>query len=399
MENKNRIVVTGLGVINGLGNNASEFFKNAMDGKSGITPCTLFDASKLKTEYVGEIKQEIPYVTESPGQMERIHYIMESAISEMLYDSKLTPDDIQSMGDRVFLSFATSLASNGRIISYIKDENKDTKQPDWLVQIPGFVPWIKERCKIKGGCYTTMSACAAGSTSAGIAYDLMREGKADIVIVGGADPLTEFSCVGFHALKALSNSICKPFDKDRDGINIGEAGAFFVFETLDHALARNARIYGEVLGYGINNDAYHITSPDPEGKGAYASMCMAVEESGIRHEDIGLINAHGTGTILNDKMETKAIDRFLNGQGENTYVFSNKGMVGHCLAAAGAVELAATLLCIWNNQVMPSVNLVEPMEEFRTGKLKDERVSYALSNSFAFAGNTASILVGAFHDE
>ena len=402
MLDKERIVITGIGMISSNGNNANEFLNNSIDGKSGIVPCTLFNVSNLKTEYVGQIQKEMPYETDSPGDLERINYIMESAISELLEDSNISPDEIDALGDRAYLSFATSLASNGRIMSYIKDMNKGNEQPEWLLQIPSFVPWIKERCGIQGGCYTTMAACASGSTSAGIAFDLIRENKAELVIVGGVDPMTEFSCVGFHALKALSSGVCKPFSKNRDGINIGEAGAFLVFESLEHAKKRNVKIYAEVFGYGINNDAYHITSPDPEGKGAFASMQMAVKESGIKPSEVDLINAHGTGTGLNDIMECDAIQRFL-GDNKNTYVISNKGLVAHCMGAAGTVELVATVLCIKNKLVMPNVNVTEVMEEFQTGDFVDKvhktNIRFALSNSFAFAGNTASIIIGAYGNE
>lgn len=401
MLDKERVVITGIGIITSNGNDTDEFLKNSLEGKSGIVPCSLFDARNLKTEYVGQIQKEMPYMTDTPDELERINYIMESAISQMLNDSNISPDEIASLGDRAYLSLATSLAPNGRIMGFIKDTNEGRKQPEWLLQIPTFVPWVKERCGIQGGCYTTMAACASGSTSAGIGYDLIKENKADLVIVGGADSMTEFSCVGFHSLKALSNRVCKPFDKDRDGISIGEAGAFLVFETLEHAKKRNAKIYSEVFGYGINNDAYHITSPDPEGKGAIASMEMAIKESNVNPSEVDLINAHGTGTQINDLMECGAIQRFL-GDNKSTYVFSNKGMVGHCLAAAGVVELAATALCIKNKCVMPNVNVTETMEEFRSGffvdKAYETEIKYALSNSFAFAGNTASILIGAYYN-
>lgn len=402
MVDKERIVITGMGLMAGNGNNVKEFYQNSLEGKCGIVPSTLFDGSKLKTEYIGQIKAQLPYMTEKPEEPERIHSILKNVIEELLEDSKLTAEEISALGDRAYLSFATSLASNGRIISYVKDKNNDRTEAEWLLQIPSFVPWIKEQCGIEGGCYTTMSACAAGSTSAGIAYDLLKAGKADLVIAGGADQMTEFSCMGFHSLKALSNGICSPFDKNRDGINIGEAGAFFVFETLEHAKARNAKIYAEFLGYGINNDAYHITSPDPTGNGAYASMRMAMKDSKLAPSDIGLINAHGTGTHLNDLMECEAINKFL-GDNHSTYIYSNKGMLGHCLAAAGAIELAATVLCLKHKQIMPSINVTEIMDEFSTGVLADKAytadINYALSNSFAFAGNTASILVGAYKDD
>ena len=243
-----------------------------------------------------------------------------------------------------------------------------------------------------------MAACASGTTAIGIAYDQVQSDKADIVIAGGADPLTYFSCAGFHALKSLSNSVGKPFDKKRDGINIGEASAFFIVEELRHALERNAKIYGEILGYGINNDAYHVTSPSPDGCGATASINMAMAHTDIAVADIDYINAHGTGTHLNDEMEANVIKNMFDGKDLN--VSSTKSVTGHCMAAAGAVEFAVVLMAIKNGIVPSSANLADKMDECMDNvyntKSFERPIKYALSNSFAFAGNTSSILVGGY---
>ena len=234
----------------------------------------------------------------------------------------------------------------------------------------------------------------------GITFDMIKNDKVDMVIAGGADQMTEFSCVGFHALKSLSNYKCKPFDKKRDGINIGEAGAFFLVEELQHALDRNAKIYGEILGYGINNDAYHITSPSPDGEGAKASMKMALKDTGVELSQIDYINAHGTGTELNDSMESKAINDLFD---HAVTVSSTKATIGHCMAASGALEFAAVLLAIKYGQVPPTLGLTDKMDECEkmdyNTELRDKNVEYAMSNSFAFAGNSASILVETYKDE
>ena len=397
-----RIVVSGIGVITSNGNNKEEYLNNLLNGVSGLKKCNLFDASRLKTEYVGEIENaEFPYLTENQNDKERITYIMERAIDEAFEDAKISVDEVSQYNERAYLAFATSLAANGRIMSYVRDERNGKCEPEWLTQIPSFVPWIKEKCGIKGGCYTTMSACAAGTTAAGIAYDLIQSGKADMVIAGGADPLTEFSCTGFHVLKSLSEGQCKPFDNNRDGINLGEGGAFFVIETMESAKKRGSHIYGEILGYGINNDAYHITSPSPDGVGALASMEMAMAHTEVSKDAVDYINAHGTGTSLNDKMEVDAINNFF-GKDKHLYVASNKSMIGHCLAA-GAVEMAATLLCLKNDCIAPNIRLTDKMDvseahDFLTEKV-ETKVNYALSNSYAFAGNTASILLGRVENE
>lgn len=398
LKDSRRVVVTGIGVLASNGNNKDQFYENCVNGVTGIKECTLFDANKLRTPYVGEINKEMPYQPKTSTDKERIQCIMESAIDEMMEDSCLSREYIDEMGERAYLSFASSLAANSRIMGYVYDKKKGKIDGNWLIQIPRFVSYIKEKCGINGGCYTTMSACAAGTTSAGIGYDLINQNKADLVVVGGADPLTEFSCVGFHSLKSLSKSICKPFDEERDGINIGEGGAFFIFETLESAKKRNAKIYGEILGYGINNDAYHMTSPDPNGSGARASINMALSKSNCTVQDIDYVNAHGTGTSLNDSMEAKVIKQIFDKSGKKVCVSSTKSMIGHCLAAAGSLELAATLLSIKNSTCMPTINLTSPMEECSSNNFittgKKMSIRYAISNSFAFAGNTASILIG-----
>lgn len=402
MNDERRVVVTGVGVItaNGIGKEA--FFSNTINGVTGIKKCSSFDASKLRTPYVGEIAADMPIQPRNPNDRGRFECIAEIAIHEMFEDSGISKEVVQAMGRKAYMSFATSLAINEKIMGFVKERAEGHFESEWLTRSPNFLNLLKQKCGVKGGCYTTTSACAAGTTAAGIGFDLIKQGKAELVIVGGVDPLTEFSCTGFHSLKSLSESVCKPFDQKRDGINIGEGGAFFVFETLERAKKRGAKIYGEILGYGINNDAYHITSPDPDGFGACASMAMAIKHSGIEKQQVDYINAHGTGTKLNDEMETRALSKFFADVDKKIEVSSNKSMIGHCLAAAGAIELAATLLSISFGKSMPNINLTEQMETGDNQEYivhsEDRNYQYALSNSFAFAGNTASILVGKYQD-
>ena len=398
MKENNRVVITGIGIIAANGNNKDEFYENCVNAKTGIRKCTLFDTSKLCTDYVGEIDADLPYEAGEDYEDDRIIQIMKNSILQMFEDAKLTPDDVRELDNRAYLSLATSIAGNSRIKKFIKEQNAGTFDTRAILESSNFVSWIKNFCKIKGGCYTTMSACAAGSTAAGIGFDLIKDGEADLVIVGGADNVTDFTNMGFHALKSLSSGICKPFDENRDGITIGEGGAFLVFETLEHAKARNAHIYGEVLGYGINNDAYHITTPEPEGTGAIAAMNMAIKDAGIEAKEIGYINAHGTGTRLNDIMEIKAVEKVMDGKTDNLILASTKSLTGHCLGAAGAVELVATVLGMENGVCLPTGTLENVMEGYDEKLLPNKAVKheykYALSNSFAFAGNTASIVIG-----
>jgi 3-oxoacyl-[acyl-carrier-protein] synthase II len=244
-----------------------------------------------------------------------------------------------------------------------------------------------------------MSACAAGTAGAGIAFDLIKEGKADVMIAGGADPLTKFACTGFHSLKSLSPTCCTPFDKEHDGIIIGEGSAFFVIENLEHAKKRNAKIYGEILGYSINNEAYHITSPQPSGDGALISMKEALRKSNLSLDKLDYINAHGTATKANDNMELKAITNLLGDKVKDVAISSTKSMTGHCLGAAGSIELAIAMISLSKGFIPPTSTLRNPQEGFEDYNLVKEKgmkkeLNYILSNSFAFAGNTSSIVIG-----
>lgn len=401
MPNKKRIVVTGIGIMTGNGLDRESFYENSMNGVSGIRECTIFNVSNLKTKYVGQIPKEMPVLSNDPMDKTRFQVIVESALKEMFDDSGLNREMISQYGRRAALSLATSLATYDKINGYSRCIQEGNYNPGWLPRLCDYIPDIKREAGVKGAAYVASPACAAGTVAAGIAYDLIQQDKADIVVVGGADPLTQMSCTGFHVLKALSNSICKPFDTERDGINIGEGGAFFLFESEESALKRNCKIYGEILGYGTCNEAYHITTPDPEGSGAITAMSMALKNTNVEKEDIDLINAHGTGTKLNDAMEVKALNKFFDNSEHELMITANKSMTGHCLAGTGAIELAATLLCIKNQKVMPNISLhnkmaLEGNKIFPT-ESEEHEIHYAISNSFAFAGNVASILVGEYH--
>jgi 3-oxoacyl-[acyl-carrier-protein] synthase II len=276
---------------------------------------------------------------------------------------------------------------NDYVSGHVKGTIKNSISKSNIYKLP-------KKLKIKGPVFVNTSACAAGTTAIGTAYSLVNSGICDMVITGGIDPLTEFSSYGFHSLQNLSSTPCRPFDKDRDGITLGEGGALFVLESYESAQKRNAKMYCEVLGYGLGNDAYHATSPDPSGDGAYRVMTQALNQADIAPAEIDYINTHGTGTEINDSMEIKAIERLTS----ECHVNSIKSQVGHCLAAAGAVEFAATVLSIENSYVYPNINICNPINSLEEVKLSAELVQkdihYALSNSFAFAGNAASIVVG-----
>lgn len=402
MENR-RVVVTGIGILADNGRTLREYRDNCYQLVSGLKKCTVFDASMLQTDIVGQIDMELPYENQSPGEKCRTESIVEYCLENMLRDGGMTKEYISSLNERAALSFGTSLQNAEKVMSYVKRKNQGYKDSAWITNIANLQADIKNYLGIMGECYTTTTACAASTTACGIGFDLIKANIADLVIVGGVDPLNEYSLYGFNTLKALSKSQCKPFDVNRDGINIGEGGAFLILETLEKAKERNAKIYAEICGYGINNDAYHITSPDPNGEGAVLSMRMAIDSSNITVEDIDYINAHGTGTTLNDSMEVKAINELFDSTNKKVLVSATKACIGHCLAAAGILELVITILMLKDNKVMGNASLTEPMDCGESVELireiKEADLTYALSNSFAFAGNTASLLIKKYQDE
>lgn len=386
---KKRVVVTGIGVVSSIGNNKDEILDSIIKMKTGIKDNIICSRYESLNKYkAAESSFNNPIINNSK-QMDKIELMTRYAIDQAMNDSGISVDSYKDNANRVSLSFATSLAGNDYVVNYFKTGKKDYT---WLTNQRNYINTIAKDYNIRGACYTTSTACASGTSGAGIGFDLIRDSEADIVIVGGADSLSEFSMFGFHALKTICDGLCKPFDLERCGINLGEASAFFIFEEYDHAIKRNAKIYCEVVGYGLANDAYHSTSPDPNGKGASLSIEMALNEANITAKDINYINAHGTATTANDEMEVKIIKRIFD---NNSYVSSTKSLTGHCLGAAGSIELAICILAM-DNQIYPKtynshLNIDE--EAVFLKEINSSDIKYSLSNSFAFAGNVASIII------
>lgn len=405
-NSKRRMVITGMGVIAANGNNKEEFFQAMADGKSGLASTKLLKDIGTKTSVAGQADMNVSD-PEYPYDKERTLVMACKVLDEMFEDSGLTREDISNLGMRAGITISTTLWGNIRIIKYVDEmQKKGSSSPDWLIDLPSFVSQSAKYAGVKGPACTTMSACAAGTAGAGVALDYIRNGRTDVMIILGSDPLTIFSAAGFHSLNTMSMNGCKPFDKDRDGMSLGEGAAAFMVETLDRAIERKARIYGEILGYGIGNDGYHMTSPDPEGVGAFKTMTMALKDAAICKDEIDYINVHGTGTHLNDIMETNAISRIYDNESRRGEVLisSTKSMTGHCLGAAGSLELAAIVMAVNRGIAPPTSNLENPEDAFEgfnlvKGKGIKKDIGKAMSNSFAFAGNSASIIVGKYEKE
>jgi 3-oxoacyl-[acyl-carrier-protein] synthase II len=392
MENR-RVAVTGIGVASNNGIGRDVFLQNCADGISGMKQCTVFPTEKLATGLFGEISGNLPDCTVVPTGETRIKAIIRMAADEMMRGSGLDRKAIEAYGADAWLCFGTLLATMDGIMEYADRGGID----GYLEHVNDYLPWLRGHCGIQGGSWVNSAACAAGTTAAGMAFDFIRSGLCGLCVVGGADSLTKTVAYGFHSLKALSPGICNPYDGTRDGINIGEGAAFFIFEEMEDAKARGAHIYGEITGYGLTNDAYHATSPDPEGHGLLAAMNEALSESGIEPAQVQHISGHGTGTPINDQMEIGAINKLFSAAGNIPTVTSTKAIIGHCMGGAGALELAAELLALENQVYLPLPNIRQPLESGRQemfGKSSKIRAAeYVLSNSLAFAGNVASLVI------
>lgn len=378
---KKRAVITGIGLINALGNSFEDVCQSLKNNKCGLE--SQFIDSIINEKYIGKVNCNL----EKYVGMDKTEKMSRKAITDALKDSHVNMDNMDT--SRVSLSYATTILGTDQIIEFVRRGSSDF---NLIGNTRNYMREIAKDFQINGFVYNSSTACSASTNSVGIALDLIKNNKADLVIAGGSDHITNFSIYGFHSLKSLSSHICKPFDKDRDGINIGEGSAFFIIEDYDFALARNAKIYGEILGYGLANDAYHITSPDPNGVGAKIAMNMAIEEAQVSNDDIEYINAHGTGTKANDIMEIKAINAVF---GKKCTISSTKSRTGHCLGAAGAIELALSIIGVSNSALPTTYNSKCNIEDFEMvcEVNRDIKTRCFISNSFAFAGNASAIIV------
>ncbi|MBP3856223.1 MAG: beta-ketoacyl-[acyl-carrier-protein] synthase family protein [Ruminiclostridium sp.] len=358
-----RVVITGMGALSGE-----------------IKPTSVFDASALITDKFGEI--------DGLDNNNRLYDIIRRTVSDMLADAGLTSSDISAYGNDCRMFFGTLFARDNAYLEHSRTG------ADTLAMSNEFAVYAAGLAGVCGTIDISSASCAAGTTAIGMAFDFIRNGLCRCAVAGGAEELTPMGGFGFNALKALSGGICNPYDVKHDGINIGEGGAFFMLETLESAQARNARIYCEILGFASGNDAYHPTSPEPTGEEAFHLMQNALDDAGITAERIDYINGHGTGTVLNDSMETNALKRLYDGADRKPFVSSTKALVGHCMGASGAVELASVIRSMQDGKPIVMPRLTEPLDGCELYNAPEHiDIEYAMSNSFGFAGNSASIVL------
>ncbi len=387
-----KVAVTGLGVISALGNNIQEFKTGLIEGKSGIKPITRFDASAYRNINAGVVEGD--YGKDSIS----LEYA-EDACSQAIKDSGLEIRDEDAT--RVGVAIASSLGCVGQFEKLILEKsNSEKSHISTFKNIPHstIAHAISKKYGANGPCVSLDTACASGSSILGYAYDIIRKGQCDVVIAGGVDELSVLSYSGFSGMMNLSKELCKPFDKNRTGILLGEGCGMVVLESYSHAQKRNAHIYCTIAGYGLSNDAYHETQPDPKGEGAEKSIRMALKQAGISEKEVDYINAHGTGTKQNDAMEMKAINAIFGEYKENIIVSSIKGEIGHTLGAAGAIEFVATAIAMEEGFVPPTINFSEAMDEYKdwnyaANKSVSREIKCAVSDSFGFAGNCCAIVL------
>ena len=404
-----RVVVTGMGAITPIGNNVEEFFNGLIEGKCGIDNITLFDTEKFKVKLAAEVKEYNPeehFDRRSAKRLDRFSQFAMIAAREAIKDSGITKENTDM--ERIGIVVSSGIGGLGTIEE--QNINLNQKGPDRVS--PMYIPMaicnmatgnIAIDLGIRGESECIVTACASGTHSIGEALRLIRHGYQDAMLCGGCEAsITPSGIAGFTTIKALNTTDDKtrasiPFDKERSGFVMGEGAGVLVLEELEHAKARGAKIYAEVVGYGASSDAYHITSPAPEGEGGKRAMINALKDAKINSEDITYINAHGTSTPLNDKCETQAIKGAFEKCYDKLYVSSTKGHTGHLLGAAGAIEAIACVKAIEKSIIPPTIGYKVKDEDcdlnIVPNKALEHEIKYAMSNSLGFGGHNSTIIL------
>lgn len=407
---KRRVVVTGLGIISPIGCAVDIFWDNLIKGKSGIRPLTHFDASQYESRIAGEVKDFAPHPfisSKDARRMERFVQFGVTAAKNAIDDSGLdvSKEDPYEIGVLV----GSGIGS----LRIIEEQHKVILEKGPSRVTPFLIPMlivnmaagqISIMIGAKGPNLCTTTACASGSHAIGEAMRIVQYGDADVMIAGGTEScISALGIGGFCALKALSTRnneperASRPFDKERDGFVMAEGCGIVILEELEHAKKRNAKIYGEITGYGMTGDAYHMTAPDPEGGGAARCMANALKDANLKPEEISYINAHGTSTPLNDKIESLAIKKIFGNFAKKVAVSSTKSMLGHQLGAAGAVEFVICCLSMEKSIIPPTINYENPDPDcdldYVPNKARHAKVNACLSNSLGFGGHNATLCV------
>ena len=407
-----RVVVTGLGALTPIGNNIAEYWEGLKNGKSGAAPITHFDAEKFKTKFACEVKNfnVTDFIDRKEARkLDKFAQYAMVASDEAIADSKLDMDSVDK--SRVGVIWGAGIGGIETFHNEVRDFTKGDGTPRFN---PFFIPkmiadiapgHISIKYGFMGPNFTTVSACASSANAMIDALNYIRLGHSDVIVTGGSEAAIIQSGVGgFNALHALSTNndnpegASRPFDANRDGFVLGEGAGALILEEYEHAKARGAKIYAEVIGGGLSADAYHMTAPHPDGTGVVAVMKNCIKNAGIQPEDVELINTHGTSTPLGDVAELKAISKVFGEHAKNININSTKSMTGHLLGAAGAIEAIASILALENGVVPPTINHstkdenIDPELNLTLNKAQKRKARVAMSNTFGFGGHNACVL-------
>lgn len=406
-----RVVVTGLGTVNATARSASTFHRALRAGHCGIGPVSVFDPSDFRTQTGGEVRDFKPrdmlprFI--SLKRLSRSDAMAMVAAIEALTDAGLfpVPDQLRpELGVVIGGGAGGMLECEAVYRDYLQGRGKRPAYSAFAsFGCASSADQIAGQLQLMGPKTTFMTACSSGATAVGYARDLVQTGAATAIVCGGTEPLCRITYSAFNSLQAVDPQYCKPFDKNRQGMSLGEGAGVMILEELGHAERRGARVYGEVLGYGVSCDAHHMTSPDPEGGGAVLAMARALEDAGIPPAAVDYINAHGTGTPANDKIETKAIKHLFGERAYRIPVSSSKSMTGHTLGAAGAIEGVVSLLALHHGFIPPTIHCTTPDPEcdldYVTEGARAADLKIVLSNSFAFGGNNTALVFSKFSQQ
>jgi len=412
-----RVVVTGLGAVTPLGNTVNDYWNNLINGVSGAAPITRFDASKFKTRFACEVKGFNPedyFDKKEARKLDAYSWYGIAASSQAVADSGLDAEGIDK--NEIGVIWGSGIGGldtfQTETFAFAKGDGTPRFNPFFIPKMIADIcsGHISMRFGFRGPNFTTVSACASSTNALIDAFNYIRLGKANAIVTGGSEAaINESGIGGFNACQAMSTrnddpkTASRPYDKDRDGFVLGEGGGAIILEELEHALARGAKIYAEIIGGGMSADAHHITAPHPEGLGATLVMTRALKDAGIDPSVVDYINTHGTSTPLGDTAELKAI---VNVFGDNAYklnISSTKSMTGHLLGAAGAIEGIASILAVKNNIVPPTINHftvdeeVDPRLNLTLNKKQERTVNVAISNTFGFGGHNAAVVIKKFN--
>lgn len=418
MHKTKRVVITGLGVVSPIGSSIETFWKAILEGKSGVRRLSCFDPEYFTCKIAAEVKDFNPSHYLSPKEVKRMDRFVQFAVISAkmaMMDSKL--DMSREDPTRIGVMIGSGIgglhsveSEHSKFLAYGPEKGPDRISPFLIPML--IVNMASGQVSItlglKGPNSTVATACATGNHAIGDALRIIQRGEADGMMCGGSEAaITHMGFGGFCALKALSTAYndsperaSRPFDKNRDGFVIGEGAGVIVLEEMEHAIKRNAPIYCEIIGYGMSGDAYHMTAPDPTGDGSIRCLQYAIKDAGIKLEDVDYINAHGTSTVYNDRIETLAIKKVFGSHAKKLAVSSTKSVMGHLLGAAGGVEMIACALAIKHGMIPPTMNYETPDPEcdldYVPNKPRAHKINVALSNALGFGGHNATLVVKKF---